>query len=254
MLQDSELTILYLTDNSLDPRIEHHCQRLLTEAADGYRIVSVSQRPIDFGDNYSVGDIGRSGLSINRQILAGLEHISTPLTAVAEHDCLYSKGYFDFRFFGFDFWYNTNVYLVQINNPKHPEYDGMFSLWDGRGVLSQLICTTDKLRQAATDAINILSHPDWLRVFPEGRLGEPGTVNLRKTRALLKTREVMYLYPLVESYARAHTASFWSSDIPNLDLRHGSNFTGPRRGKHRTYQLPHWGSAGEVMSSEFHIS
>jgi hypothetical protein len=40
------------------------------------------------------------------------------------------------------------------------------------------------------------------------------------------------------------------TNIPNLDIRHGSNFTGPKRGKDRCYELLYWGKFDDVIGEK----
>jgi len=60
-----------------------------------FPIVSVSQKPLDFGENICVGDIGHSYFSQFRQIQIGLRAIETPFVLVAEADTLYSPDYYN---------------------------------------------------------------------------------------------------------------------------------------------------------------
>ena len=63
-------SILYITDNSLDPQIASLCLRVLMREAGEIEIISSSQKPVDVGDNVAVGEIGRSWKSLYRQLLA----------------------------------------------------------------------------------------------------------------------------------------------------------------------------------------
>ena len=241
-------TILYLTDNSLDKKLETKCQENIARASNSKPIVSVSQKPLDFGYNVCVGDIGRSGLSIDRQMKAGLDVIDTEYVAIAEHDCMYTQEHFDFvppdkKYF----WYNDNVYLVQASNPKFPEYDGMYSYTKGRRVQSQLICGTDALREVTDRKIAILSDPGWLELYPTGRLGEPGTNHLERTERLARQDKTTHLWPEIKEYITKYNAKDFKTKQPNLDIRHKSNFTGQRRGKNRTFDLAPWGKFKNII-------
>ncbi len=61
--------IIYYTDNSLDEEFAKLFRQRLVNAAPGIPIVSVSQKPIDFGHNICVGEIGRSLHMMWKQIL-----------------------------------------------------------------------------------------------------------------------------------------------------------------------------------------
>ena len=148
-------TILYLTDNSLDERIAALCRHVLVREADGLPVVSVSQRPVDLGHNICVGEIGRSWMSLYRQLLAGLEVIQTETVVIAEHDCLYTHEHLSWT--PPDpgvFWYNENHWLVNWHG-NHPEMEGMYSYWPKRTALSQLVCSPQLLEASTKEVMNL---------------------------------------------------------------------------------------------------
>lgn len=241
-------TLLYLTDNRLEPFLMRRCQELLVKASGGRPIISVSQKPIDFGENVCVGDIGRSGLSIDTQLSAGLERVTTKWVAMAEHDCIYSPEHFawtppDKEFF----WYNDAVWLAQWKNPRYPEWDGMYSYKRLRRVQSQLICSTDLLREATVKKLAILSDPGWLEKHPRGRLGEPGSSDLARAMKMSRYSTVRHLRAQLKDYIIGYQARDWRTKVPNIDIRHGDNFTGPRRGNWRRFELAPWGRLEDVL-------
>jgi len=252
----SNLTILYITDSVLEPYLAGRCRELLEKSAMGKRIVSVSQKPLDFGDNVCVGDIGRVALSIDIQIKAGLEVVDTPYVAVAEHDCVYAPEHFDFEPPEEDreiFWYNINCWLAQYYNPNWPELDGQFSKFPGRRVQSQMICWADMFRDVTDRKIKILSDPGYQKKFPvQSRVGEPGTNYPSRSRKVFRRDpKLQHLWRQVKDYINICGAKDWQTKIPNIDVRHAANFTGPRRGKQRTYELPYWGTLEDVMLRPF---
>jgi len=246
----SDLTILYITDNALDPVIADRCMELLDWSARGNRIVSVSQKPLEFGDNVCVGEIGRVALSIDVQIKAGLEVIDTPYVAIAEHDCVYVPEHFDFVPKEKEtFWYNTNCWLAQYYNPNWPELNGQFSKYPGRRVQSQMVCWADMFRGVTDRKIKILSDPAYQKRWPvRSRLGEPGTNYPGRSRKVFgRDPKLQHLWREVKDYINITGAKDWETENPNIDIRHGGNFTGPRRGKLRSYEIPYWGTLEDVM-------
>jgi len=248
-----DLTILYITDSALDPFLAERCREFLFQAANGYRIVSVSQKPLDFGDNICVGDIGRKAINIDYQIKVGLEMIDTPYVGIAEHDCIYTEEHFNFRPLDPEyFWYNENNWLVQYKNPLRPEYDGMYSIIKGRIVQSQLVCRTDKMKEVTDIKLSILSDPEYQRRYPDrSRVGEPGTNHIKRSERIFyrnNTAELRHLWLTLKDYINNYNAKRWKSKIPNIDIRHGDNFTGQRRGKKRTWNLPPWGEFFSLMN------
>lgn len=241
-------TILYLTDNSLQPWLEQRCQELILKASEKITIVSVSQKPINFGTNHCIGEIGRCGLSIDLQLSEGLKHIDTKWVAMAEHDVIYSSEHF--KWIPPDdihFWYNDNNWLVQLHNPRYPEWDGMYSRKRMRRVQSQLICATELLREATAKKIEILSDPAWLARHAKGRLGEPGSADYKRAMKMSSYRDVRHLQAKLKEYTTVYAARDWKTKIPNIDIRHETNFTGPRRGNYRRYELEPWGKLEDVL-------
>lgn len=243
------LTILYLTDSVLDPFVAERCRRELIKASGGIEIVSVSQEPLDFGRNVCVGWIGRSAVSMDTQMQVGLEEVKTPFVSIAEHDCLYTPEHFNF--FPPDetgFWYNDHCYLVQLRNVNHPQYDGMYSYFKKRRVQSQLTCGTESLKEATGKKLAILCDPVWREKYPKGRIGEPGTNHLERTWRIAKANNTLHLWEDIKAYITIYNARDWKSRLPNLDIRHGDNFTVQRRGYRRCWSLPYWGTFASVMN------
>lgn len=242
-------TIIYLTDNALDGRIADVCRFYLLKAAGEARIVSVSQRPIDLGDNVCVGEIGRSGLSIDRQLKAGLDMVDTEFVAIAEHDCIYGAEHFAWEPPDrISFFYNTNCWLLQYRNETFPQYDGIFSIYQGRLVQSQLVCGADALRNAVDEKLAILSDPSVIERWPgRSRLGEPGTCYLHRSRRVFSDRALRPAWQKVKAYITKYNAKRFKTVVPNIDIRHGKNFTGARRGKRRCRSLAPWGSVEDLF-------
>jgi hypothetical protein len=60
------------------------------------QVISVSQKPLDFGKNICVGEIEHCYESAFKQALIGCKEAKTDYVAMCESDCLYPVGYFDF--------------------------------------------------------------------------------------------------------------------------------------------------------------
>ena len=60
-------------------------------------VISVTQKPIDFGQNICVGDVGLSYVNEWRQILLGAREAKTEYLVFCESDFLYPKEYFEFE-------------------------------------------------------------------------------------------------------------------------------------------------------------
>lgn len=121
---------IYYTDSQLDESVAEACRQQLRKAFKG-EIVSVSLKPLDFGDKRIVLNEQRGHLTMFKQILAGLEAASNPVIFLTEHDVLYNTSHFDFTPTENKFYYDLNWYKVRK--------DGLAVHWDAVQV-SGLCC------------------------------------------------------------------------------------------------------------------
>jgi hypothetical protein len=92
------LTVIYYTSNRENEAFESKIKAKLLEVIGDLPLISVSQKPIDFGTNICVGDVGTSDHNIYRQLQKGVLMAKTKYVCTAEADCLYPPtGYFDFN-------------------------------------------------------------------------------------------------------------------------------------------------------------
>lgn len=235
----SDISIIYYTDNSLDPFLFRKCQEYLLKAAEGKRIISVSQKPIDFGDNICIGEKGRSHYNLFYQTLVGVEAATTKYIALAEHDCLYTPEHFNWIPPTDDlFYYNTNHWLVQWGG----ELSGLYSYFR-RKVMSQLICERELYIRAIKEKLVMLEYGAEIRKGQPGAC-EPGVCDNRQ--AFINVKKEM------ESKHKdvgkdTFQAKAFSTKLPNLDIRHSSNFSGGRRANKRRFTLKPWGDFYSVM-------
>jgi hypothetical protein len=253
------LTIIYYTDNTLPEDLETTVQRQLVLSAEGKPIISVSQKPLAFGRNICLGDIGRSHLSIYRQMLAGGEAADTEWVGLAEHDCMYTPEHWNFMPPDKGvFWYNINHYFVNSTTGEYSYYR--------RRVLSMLICAKDIFLRAVREKVWMLGQGHMIRKGVAGAM-EPGC--LPDSEAFVKIAcepgvcddRRDYLDALAQFKDLGKELGRWKAEafattLPNLDIRHGGNFSGARRGtRRRCFELPYWGkwkslSPGNAVSME----
>jgi len=185
---EEELTrgIVYYTDSQLDPAIALPVQTWIERA--GLPITSVSLAPLDFGNNIVLA--GERGVeSMFRQILAGLEACEADIVFLAEHDVLYHPSHWLFTPERDDtFYYNTNAWKVRAA--------------DGHAVW------TDDLQQVS----GLCAYRELL---------------LRFYRKKLEQVEAGRFDRHFEPGPKCGNwqASNWQSPFPNVDIRHGQNFT-----------------------------
>ena len=228
------VTIVWYTCNTLDPFLMQKCQEYLLKAAEGKRIISVSQKLLDFGDNLCVGEIGRSHISLFTQILVGAKAATTKYVALAEHDDLYSAEHFNWVPPRDDlFYYNTNHWFVKWGGVDSGAYS-----YQKRKVLSNLICNRELLIEAVEEKLAWLKGGAMIR---KGQLGACEFGVCTNDRAFVGVGKDLGKDP------KNYRAKEFSTKIPNIDIRHGMNFSGGRKAKQIKYSLPPWGSFHAVM-------
>ena len=104
-------------------------QNLLEITKGAYPIISVSQKPIDFGTNICVGQIGKSCYNFFKQMLTGAKLVKTDYIVHIDDDTLYVPEHFTHRPPNLNtFIWNTNTWIGGDKLFWHPkeELSGMF--------------------------------------------------------------------------------------------------------------------------------
>ena len=191
-----KIGILYYSENKLDgTKLNNLCRETILTS--GLPIISVTQKPIDFGTNIVYTKMkGRSHTLLYNQILTGLKAAPQDYLFFCEHDVLYNPSHFKFRPPRDDiYYYNNNAYKYRLSDRKIISYD---CSW-----LSQL-CANRKLL--------IKHYEKRLKMIANGERAygwEPGTGQSRKIDKVRSER--------------------WKSEDPTIDVRHGDNWTGVQR-------------------------
>lgn len=143
----NDLSILYYTANKLPEYFTNATRECLRSASEGLPIVSVSQKPLDFGHNICIGDVGASLLNLYNQVLLAAKAATTTYVALCEDDCLYLPSHFTGYRPPLDaFGYNQNKWSVFAWDYHKPP---ILSNKTHRCVLSQCIAP----RQLLIDAL-----------------------------------------------------------------------------------------------------
>lgn len=87
-------------------------QNQILKACPNTPIISVTQKPIDFGNNICVGDIGQSAYNIYKQILIGVREAKTEYVATVEDDVMYPAEHFTNRMSKDALAYDINKWCV----------------------------------------------------------------------------------------------------------------------------------------------
>jgi hypothetical protein len=199
--------IIFYTDSQLSEDIALPVREQILKS--GLPIVSVSLKPLDFGENH-VFHGERGYVTMMSQILLALEKITTKYVFFCEHDVLYPVEHFDFTPPRDDiFYYNSNVWRWQFGTEVAIRYDRMLPL-------STLCCNRKlalkfyrfrmkKIQEAGPEAF-ASREPALAR-----RWGyEPGTKNKRRGGLTDDDFDI------------------WFSKRPVLDIRHKGTFSSPK--------------------------
>lgn len=115
---DARSTIIYYTANREDKRFEQVIREQIIRASGGLPIISVSQKPINFGTNICVGDVGVSNQNAHRQFQIGCEAAKTEFVHAAESDALYPPEYFQFIPDDLNSAYRVPIYLFRLGGVR----------------------------------------------------------------------------------------------------------------------------------------
>lgn len=107
----STFAVIYYTSCRENPEFEKRVQENILAVTD-LPIISVSQKPIAFGKNICVGDVGASGFNCFRQVQIALQNTDADFVISAEADCVYPPDYFTFRPDNEECWRNNNLYVM----------------------------------------------------------------------------------------------------------------------------------------------
>lgn len=221
-MRTEDISIVYYTANSIPEAFMEHTQRQLLAAAGYIPIVSVSHKPMVFGQNIVV-NFERSYLNIYRQALIGAKAASTKYIALAEDDVLYYAEHFAQRSAQGVFAYNMSVWSIFTWDATP-----VFSYKDRRN-LSGLICERGLFIEAMEE--RFVKWPE--DSAPIRNWSEPG-----------KYEENL-------GVTQRHSEKFYT-DVPNIVFSHptalsyGHLGTRKRHGQLKALALPYWGTAEEV--------
>jgi hypothetical protein len=106
------LTVIYYTSNRENQEFEKKIRQELLKVIGDIPLISVSQKPLDFGENICVGDIGVSDQNAHRQFQIGAKAAKTKYVCSAEADFLYPREYFEFEPTGDSVYRNENDWVI----------------------------------------------------------------------------------------------------------------------------------------------
>lgn len=195
--------IVYYSDCRIDPVIADTVRAQIVCAAPRLTIASCTLNqwvtwPIGASGQPLMIEGKRGYLSMFRQILIGLEALTTDIAFLCEHDVLYHRAHFGFTPPRSDvFYYNQNVWKVRASDGHALHYP--CSQTSGLCANRALLVEHYRRRIAMVEEFG----------FSRAMGFEPGT-HRRPER--------------VDDYGSAT----WMSAVPNIDIRHDANLTESR--------------------------
>jgi len=203
-----DVTVIYYTSNREEESFEAKIKDKLLRTIGGIPLISVSQKPINFGLNICVGDVGISDHNIYRQLQIGCLKATTKFVCTAEADCLYPPtGYFD---------YNP----PDENAAYH--FTNVWILYKGSNIF----------KKKAFSLCALYSNREYLLSRLERVLGKLPQWSIKKP------------HPLFHKY-QGWTPFKNNLPVINIKTRNGMRwFTGTEGIK--TKELPHWGLATKL--------
>jgi len=204
----TDLTILYYTANAIyEKAVEKIRDYLLEVTENKYPIISVSQKPINFGHNICVGEIGKTKYNLYKQILIGVREVTTKYVACAEDDTLYAKDHFLKRppngVFSYDnnYWFAQSNYYWQITAADEFKRGGMWGC----------ISTTDTLLKNLTRRFEV--YPTYEQVLAAKKLvwGEPGLND--HPYGMSTSKKTLFIYSKNPSVIFIHNEAMGSKQL-----------------------------------------
>lgn len=217
----NDITFLYYTANLVPEPFAIRIREHLIGLANGIPIISISQKPIDFGKNICVGDIGVNSYNVYKQILIGAKEAKTKYVACCEDDALYNEEHFAYRPPDDVFAYDINRW--NINGA------GDFA-YKNRPVMSMCIAN----RKLMIDVLEtrFKKYPTVDSIGPKH--GEPGRF------------EKLLDLPIVK-------LDTFSCSIPSITFNHKDGLGGVRINVKTTVQrdLDYWGNGKELWNKYY---
>jgi hypothetical protein len=212
----NDLTVIYYTSNREKPKFEEKIREALLKSTDGLPIISVSQKPIDLGENICVGNVGKSTQNAFRQAQIGMKAAKTKFVCTVESDSLYPKEYFQFIPPKNDVMYVPQHIFVLFAQKRNRKMFARKSLTE-----SAIVCGRKYLIETIGKQLEGMGQ--WSNSFESGA----------KHRFLLNAGE--------------HDT--FKIQIPIITFKTDENLhrKTPHSRRSKTYELPGWGNSHELL-------
>lgn len=220
----NDYTVIYLTANMIPDHFAEYQRKVLLEAIGDAPIISVSRKPIDFGQNI-LDDGPKCTDNIYRQILRAAKVATTKYIIIAEDDTLYCRDHFIFHRPADDaFAYNRN--RATLFTWGEPMYH-----WRNRLSNCSLIAPRELLIEALEERFK--KYPDRI---PENLVGEVG-------RGMVERNLGVTVRKCEEVYSKTSIIQInhdYSSE--ERQRNHKKSY-----GQIKAYDIPFWGKAKDLV-------
>ncbi len=210
-------TVIYYTSNQEEEKFEAKIRENLLKVIGNLPLISVSQKPIDFGKNICIGNVGVSNQNAHRQLQIGAMAATTPFIHFAEADTLYPKEYFIYIPPVIDRIYRAPIYLLYLNRR---------SWGKDRFYLKQ-----------SSEASTVVGRKYIIKHI-ESYLSDRGMWNPILERNSTYPRMV----PDHDAY------SIFNPEVPIISIKTGHSMHGSHHCSGRAKILPFWGTPEEVIN------
>lgn len=172
-------------------------------------LITITQKPMQWGRNICVGAIGASIYNVYRQILVGAKAATTPYVACCEDDTLYSASHFAHRPALDTFAYNLNRYVITRRQADDGKGRHAFFYWRRRTQMAMCIAPRQFLIETLEERFEKYPTPVPHEIAKKTGWGEPG-----------RYEKNLGLTPRKLEYFR--------SAQPNVTFNHGDSLMGRR--------------------------
>lgn len=142
-------TIIYYTANREDSAFEQKVIDDMLSKVGDMPIISISQKPMNLGQNICIGDVGFSYLNERKQILMATKLATTDYIITTESDFLYPPEYFNFKPSGDNIYRWENIWIMWLKDRKRQNFYHKTATSDGAQIVKRefLIALLEKYLQ-----------------------------------------------------------------------------------------------------------
>lgn len=230
------MTVIFLTSNTVPEYWAEYHKNILLEAIEGYPLITISRKQLDFGDVNILDTGARTATNYYVQLLQAAKMATTPYIGIAEDDTLYHKDHFRcFRPQMDVFSYDMHIWTLATYIPP------IYSRWENTKTGAAGIYPREECIDAVTERLSIIppdAPPTW-----HYRRGEPGT-GFEDELGVKRRRSVGFKSTNAVIQFDHEYFSNWTNNEDTIERRRRKRF-----GTIKAYDIPYWGHAKELVKN-----